>query len=431
MNAAGYAISTSGNWTNNGTYTHGNNTVTLTGASKTIGGSASTTFYNLVVNGTTALGVSTLVNNQLTLGSQIDLGAYTLTIGSSGIISGYSSSNFIITGSTGVLTQNGIATGAASGKQIFPVGYSSSSYTPCSVNNIGTSDNFSVRILGGRYADGSSGSLATTDKVDRSWMLDEAVVGGSNVTLTIQWNTAEELSGFDRTNCRIGHYTSGAWDTGSGVAASGSNPWTLSRSGITSFSPFSPDEGSSLPIELVSFDAKIVEQIVRLDWSTASEENNDIFTIERSQDGSSFTSIGTKKGAGNSSNTLYYSMIDKKTLKGLSYYRLKQTDYDGNYSYSSVKSVRFENKSEVLDVIIYPNPLTSNVLNFQAEVENDDTWTIQMYDAVGKCVYSNLIDLNLGENYISLDLPTNLHKGVYHLNMINSQGISITRKIMN
>jgi hypothetical protein len=257
------------------------------------------------------------------------------------------------------------------------------------------------------------------------------MLGGSDVTMTIQWNTAEELSGFDRTNCRIGHYISGAWDSGSGVAASGSNPWTLSRSGITSFSPFSPDEGSSLPIELVSFDAKKVEQIVRLDWSTASEENNDLFTIEHSQDGSNFKSIGTKKGAGHSSNMLYYFMIDKNPLKGLSYYRLKQTDYDGNDSYSSVKSVRFENKSEALDVIIYPNPLTSNVLNFEAEVKNDDTWIIQLYDAVGKCVYSSLIDLNLGENFISIDLPTNLYKGVYHLNMINSQGISITRKLMN
>jgi autotransporter-associated beta strand protein len=100
LNAAGYAITTSGNWTNNGaTFTHGNNTVSLTGASKTIGGTTSTTFNNLALNGgsTYSLGIAQIVSNILSFngGSKLTLSSYDLTVGTGGI-TGFDASNFVI-----------------------------------------------------------------------------------------------------------------------------------------------------------------------------------------------------------------------------------------------------------------------------------------------------------------------------------------------
>jgi hypothetical protein len=91
----------------------------------------------------------------------------------------------------------------------------------------------------------------------------------------------------------------------------------------------------TLPIELVSFDAgKNEEQRVTLTWVTASEINNNFFTIERSKNGFDFVPILNIPGAGNSTSTLHYSIEDENPLEGDNYYRLKQTDYDGAFTYS-------------------------------------------------------------------------------------------------
>jgi len=85
-----------------------------------------------------------------------------------------------------------------------------------------------------------------------------------------------------------------------------------------------------LPIKLISFTAQCQNNQALLQWSTATEVNNDYFTIDKSPDGATFQTLGTVKGAGNSSTTLNYSLIDPSPLFGTSYYRLSQTDFDGN-----------------------------------------------------------------------------------------------------
>jgi hypothetical protein len=110
-----------------------------------------------------------------------------------------------------------------------------------------------------------------------------------------------------------------------------------------------------LPIMLLSFTAEIDENHVQLDWSTASELNNDYFNVEHSKDGVVFTSVNKIRGAGNSVQTLNYSSIHHPAIDGISYYRLKQTDYDGKISYSDKVSVEF-NDNLIFD--IYPNPFS-------------------------------------------------------------------------
>ncbi|GAB4134888.1 MAG: hypothetical protein Fur0041_08590 [Bacteroidia bacterium] len=108
-----------------------------------------------------------------------------------------------------------------------------------------------------------------------------------------------------------------------------------------------------LPVELVSFDIEKNKNSAQLIWTTASETNNDYFAVERSENGNAFEEIGSIDGAGNSNQILNYSYTDEHCSPGNTYYyRLKQTDFNGNTSYSAIRSVTFED-SVVLPAVYF------------------------------------------------------------------------------
>lgn len=117
---------------------------------------------------------------------------------------------------------------------------------------------------------------------------------------------------------------------------------------------------SPLPIELLAFHAIEWHDDVRFMWTTASETNNDYFSIERSADGRDWITVLRIDGAGNSSTPIDYEAVDPEPLPGLSYYRLKQSDYDGQYSYSDVEAVTFDTGVEN-EVLIFPNPTNGQI----------------------------------------------------------------------
>lgn len=117
-----------------------------------------------------------------------------------------------------------------------------------------------------------------------------------------------------------------------------------------------------LPITLLGFGAHSQHGEVVIKWKTAREINNDYFTVERSPDGKNWSQIVRKDAAGDSQSELYYQETDRYPLAGMSYYRLRQTDYDGNYSYSGIAAVQVEGK----DVELFPNP-ASGVLSISGE----------------------------------------------------------------
>lgn len=108
----------------------------------------------------------------------------------------------------------------------------------------------------------------------------------------------------------------------------------------------------TLPIELSSFSAKVEEGDVKVEWTTATERNNDYFTIERSKDGTNFEEVARVDGAGNSTSTLNYRSVDTHPYQGTSYYRLKQTDFDGETKTFEVVSVSIQEN----DLLVWPNP---------------------------------------------------------------------------
>lgn len=117
------------------------------------------------------------------------------------------------------------------------------------------------------------------------------------------------------------------------------------------------DLANLLPIELISFTAQPRESEVLLTWSTASEVNNDFFTIQRSLDAEVWEDIVEVKGAGNSREQIDYETIDGLALRGVSYYRLKQTDFDKLQTYSNIKRVEV---TEAFQLKVYPNPTSGS-----------------------------------------------------------------------
>ncbi len=113
-----------------------------------------------------------------------------------------------------------------------------------------------------------------------------------------------------------------------------------------------------LSIELAEFKAILEGTNVTLNWITASETNNDYFTIERSFDGKNWEALEQIQGAGNSSSPIYYSTIDINPYEGISYYRIKQTDFDGSSTFSDYRMVQNLLRTKVN---VYPNPTTSKL----------------------------------------------------------------------
>lgn len=137
--------------------------------------------------------------------------------------------------------------------------------------------------------------------------------------------------------------------------------WSVSINGLEPVGESGRPVGlfqTTLPISLLSFDATANQNQVNLSWATASEKNNDFFTIERTVDGIDFEEVGKVAGQGNSSLKNEYTFSDTRPKNGISYYRLKQTDYNGESEYFEVKSVNIQKGDFVSNV--YPNPAVMN-----------------------------------------------------------------------
>lgn len=164
---------------------------------------------------------------------------------------------------------------------------------------------------------------------------------------------------------------------------------------------------SALPIELVDFSALLKDsRTVDLAWQTASEKDNDFFTIERSVDGENWVAIQEIDGAGNSTTILNYTTTDVVSEKGIFYYRLKQTDFDGAYTYSDIRAVVVNQSASEMSV--YPNPTNGNfTLTYSKEMKAPALYTTMGTEAIEY----NVIPTNGGFIY---DIST-LANGIYFL----------------
>lgn len=179
-----------------------------------------------------------------------------------------------------------------------------------------------------------------------------------------------------------------------------------------------------LPIQMISFSAERKTDINTLYWQTATETNNSYFTIERSDDTKNFYEIGMQQGAGNSNTVLNYSFVDEIKLSNTVYYRLKQTDYDGKYTYSTIISVSEENQDFVVNNIYASND-NNLVLNLNSNANTNTE--IQVLNSLGQIVTNKSLEIYKGNGIYNIPLP-NLSKGIYFIK-INSNNFSSCNKV--
>lgn len=150
-----------------------------------------------------------------------------------------------------------------------------------------------------------------------------------------------------------------------------------------------PDKACLLaaPVEFISFFGTLGGNAIVLDWSTATETENDYFQVERSNDGSSFTAIGRVSGAGDSQEELSYTFYDDDYRSGVNYYRLRQVDYDGTEDFSKV--IAIDAGQEALVLGMFPNPSTGAEVNFRLSSDWDtDKTTVDVFSTAGALMLS-------------------------------------------
>jgi len=396
-------IGVRGNWTNNGTaIMSGTNftTVTFNGSTaQTIGGSSTTTFYNLTFNNTSggiSLNVNTIADGTLTMTSgNITTGAYTLTLGTSTTVRG------TLSRTSGTIIGNfrrWFNAGTVS-NVLFPIG-TSTNYRPANISFTsapstgGTLTAFFTPTdpgTAGLPLDDGGTSIINTGK-EGYWTINATTLAGGTYSLDL---TADGFTGVSvvSTLRLLKRTTGGNWTVqGTHSAGTGTTTTpTVHRTGMSGFSEFGIGGASDnpLPVELSSFTAKALSNgKIQLNWRTETEVSNYGFEVERLQDYNieklqDWRKIGFVEGNGNSNSPKEYSFTDNNTRYGKYDYRLKQIDTDGQFEYSETIEVDAGNIPDgfVLEQN-YPNPFNPSTTIKFALAETQSAKLI-IYDVLG------------------------------------------------
>lgn len=235
-----------------------------------------------------------------------------------------------------------------------------------------------------------------------------------NVELVFYYHPSE-LNGLSETDLALFSFYNNQWHEVGGVIDTLNNK--IIATGVNHFSRWTAGLKTvgNLPITLISFEGKIQDNAVILNWETATEVNNDFFTIERSMDGIHYELVTTVKGSGNSSVLLHYSTIDRNPNTDLNYYRLKQTDYDGKFEYFPPIAVRNTLVKSELSIDKYgPNPFISE-LNLQVNSTFRGNITITLFNMNGSLLRAEEFNCNEGLNSVRLEGLSELKPGNYLL----------------
>ncbi|MFH0865179.1 MAG: T9SS type A sorting domain-containing protein, partial [Bacteroidota bacterium] len=410
LSVSTFDMTVAGNWNNSSTaadpFTQGTRTVTFDGASAqnifNTGNANGTVFNNVTINNSSLNGVTLVAPTNVN-------SAFTLTNG------------LLNTDATNLLTliDNATSTSGTSSSYvngpmkkigndafIFPVG-KGGYWARIGISAPATATTeFTAEYFSSAY---SSLTPVTSPLTDVStveyWTLDRAVTA-DNVNITLYWedNIRSQINILQSAQLVVARWTGADWvsEGQSGVSAGPAGNISsnvASTFGTFTFGDIGGNPGGGLPVELLSFTAEVINNTIELQWETASETNNDFFTVENSKDAMNFETVTFVNGAGNSNELVQYSAKDYEPFHGISYYRLKQTDFDGQYTYSDVVPVNYiiENSTS----IIWYQEGSSLNLNINSSFSGEGI--IEIYDYSGKLVMSKNISLTNSQMNISIN----------------------------
>ena len=351
-----------------------------------LSGSGTYSLNNLTINNTFATLPAVVLNKDVNVNGALALTSGTL----------YTTATNILALSSNATSGSGSASSFVSGPMskngatdfVFPIG-KGTKWRRCAVTSISASDTYTAEYFNSAFTSTSpvNAPLSNISLVEY-WQVNRA--GSGNARLTLYWEDAS-LSGI--TNCpdlTIARWNGASWDerpgTAGGTCSGTGSGSVITNAVVTAFSPFSFGSKLSsvnpLPITLLTFTAiPMNKNKVSVEWSTASEKNNDHFLIERTVDGENFELVGKQNGKVNSNTKSNYSLIDHQPLKGVSYYRLKQVDINNDFSYSPLAAVNFDETQE-LNCSLFPNP-NKGEFTINGNIEGAE---VIIYNAIGQKV---------------------------------------------
>ncbi|MCB9034156.1 MAG: T9SS type A sorting domain-containing protein [Chitinophagales bacterium] len=377
------------------------------------------TFEKLLLNKTAStLEVNTniIVEDTLQLNSGIvDLNFRTLNLGTTAYISNETDEHYITGFGSKIITQRSINN--PTDDNIGGIGA-----TITSTQNLGLTTIERVNI---------SFTIFGLTSASRNYKITPSNNSSLDATLKLQYLT-NELNGLQQSTLAV--YQS--LDNGSNWSLLSTNLDTLSNTitttSMNSFKmyTFSDFTATPLPVELISFDAKNIDnQKALLQWQTASEINNDYFEIERASDDLNFTTISEKIfSKGNGSETHNYDFYDMEPLNGINYYRLKQVDLDGSFEYSDIRKVAFNSVNEaIFSSKVFPTVIKRGEnLNISTSELQNHTKFLYLFAENGQL----LEQVNFNGTTYSYPIDQNLQSGVYFVSLSDGNRPFSTNKII-
>lgn len=460
--STGGSVYIDGNWVNNAGnigFSNDGATVLLTGAAQSIGGSASTTFYNLTLQGSgtkglainTTVGGASVLNGVLSLGTQpLDLNGNTLTVSNSATSAITNSSGYIIS-ETNLATNPSIVRwemATTTGAHVFPFGTTAGVQLPFTFNKIpATSATVSIATrptASSNNAPWASGVSHMYDPnlaqdgsdeavIDRWWEINSTAAITANLTFSYRGNTENTLlPAYNTGTIGAQFWSSGAWLPNNSVLGGGAGVTagvgSVTANGVSIAAAYTPWVLSSqlapLPVEWLDVKGTCANGAARINWRTATEQNNDFFTIERSTDGSAWTAIGNVQGAGNSIMVNNYSFVDPSPLNSITYYRIRQTDYNGQSSVSPIIYVApCGTTTELVDAFATDGTIAVTI---DAPFTND--YRVVVYDSRGRLIHDQQLAAQAGANRFVLltELPAT---GIYLVSTSSSTGQQFSKKV--
>ena len=439
-----------GNWTrtnvsSNSAFTHNNIKVVfdrqtagnqiITAGGTVLNPLTTETFYDLEVStssGDIQLGTSSnvnITNNLNFVNGRFDInGVNNLIIGNSsanGTITGFGAGRYVISNGGNLRRY----TNTNSTTYDFPVG-DNTTYSPAQLNlTAGGQTNafIDAKVVNAKHPNMLTPS--TSRYIKRYWSIEPTGLLDSTLTLyniNYTYDAADEVGTGTMYPVKYSTATTTpGWQSCPGSSSfantgtSGANDnvlKTFSWSGLKTFSDFSgAGNGSPLPVELLSFDAVPVNNAeVLVTWTTASEINNDKFIVERSLDAVNFEIVGTVDGAINSNVMRNYSLTDAKPYNGVSYYRLRQVDFNGDQETFTPKEV-YLTGAIGSSINVFPNPAAETAtLSINAQYKGKAV--LNIFDIAGRNIINQQINITEGSNLIKLEVD-GLADGKYLLNV--------------
>lgn len=441
LNGNSETITLHGNWNNevgSSSFMESNSKVVFAGSSiQNVTSPGGETFHDIEMNNS---GDGVLMNDPLSISGLatftnglIDPNSNEFTIENGGSTNGGNVNSFV----NGAVNKIGFI---VSSEFEFPVGYYSaldtiSVFQPAFITTEVSNDftGFRAQYFHENYTPGYTnpnnppprdGSLTQVSTC--SYWIIERVTGtpSEDAIVGLSWGNSDCIDVGDPDELRVARWNGFEWDNqgllyGSGNTNSGGPAFTngkvFTTSAFGTFSPFAIGSSGAglnvLPIQLLSFTASANGEKVETNWLTSTEINNDFFAVERSVDAIHFEEAGRVEGAGNSSSELSYRFTDDSPFAGVSYYRLKQTDFDGKSTFSEIRAVKIDSDKRFELLKVYRSDEGLNMV-YRSEV---DVLTVEIFDLLGKRLFVDKIQNESGQNTINPSLA----RGTYILRLNN------------